>query len=792
MQGWRGPTGSPSASDKRRAACVTTPQDGTRLLGRATTAEDLSAPDSEPAMSDPPRAGASRRPRRGLLLALSAILLASAMLVFVLLFRLPGGEAIERSADVATSLAELALLPPQPETAARRAAVASLIDLRLADLRRALRQDELEAPRLARLDAAWATARNGDDAAAIRSLVPEAGALVSEVRTALDERQRLIETWIKGLSALLTVMLIVPVWTLWRQRRQLRKSLSQFSDDLGNGDWQDAIRALRHERQGPPSAFDALATGVAGVLGESDRRWQALADLSADWYWESDAEHRITRLFGSVAIFTSQGWQVDDVIGWRHDQIAFFRASGRDGWVELRRLLERGEPLRDFEFSIVSRDRRSLRWVAVSARARVDDNGMFIGYEGVGRDITERKRSLARLQASEQRWATMTRLASDWYWESDERHRLLPLEPEHRERLGGLASRMEGRALWEAFPGAMDLQAWEAHRAELDGHRPFRSLLLAVESDNGRRLWWSVSGVPRHDAQGRLRGYHGVGRDVTARKEAERVLLRHNEELQRAVEERTRELQAMNRDLEAFSRQLAHELRTPIGHVQGLATLLQTRSGNRLAPEDRQLLDLQLQSASAMRETVDALLTLARSTMQPMPTEPLDLSVLVHEVIDALPALPRSAPIRWTVRPGLRVQAAPAALKIVLANLLGNAAKFTRRTADPQVEVHGEPAGEDRLRIIVDDNGVGFDAALASRLFKPFGRLHAGEDYHGTGIGLTIVHRIVERHGGSVRAQPRAAGGARFEFTLPLPADADAGVPAPLALAAGAAALPQA
>jgi signal transduction histidine kinase len=226
-------------------------------------------------------------------------------------------------------------------------------------------------------------------------------------------------------------------------------------------------------------------------------------------------------------------------------------------------------------------------------------------------------------------------------------------------------------------------------------------------------------------------------------------------------------LQTVNRDLDAFARQLAHELRTPIGHIQGLAQLLLSRSGEQLSAADRELLTLQLQSSNSMRETVDALLNLARSTMQPMPTEDVDITSLAQEVIDGLPPLARTAPVRWTVQPGLRAVASSAPLKIVLANLLGNAAKFTRRTAEPHVELRGHMSPNGSLHVAVEDNGIGFDPEKAARLFTPFGRLHTGEDYHGTGIGLTIVQRIIERHGGSVKAQTRPDGGARFEFSLP-------------------------
>jgi PAS domain S-box-containing protein len=724
-----------------------------------------------------PSSSARARHARGVWVVVLASALACATLLFVLLFKLPGGAAIERSAELAATLADLAQLAAVPADAVgqgRRHALIGQVDQRLDSLRDALSHDRLEPARLGELEAGWRAARadaHGTTPADVQGgtvaqLLPIAQALTGEIRAAHDALQRRLETWVKALTAAMAVLLLVPLFGLWRQRRQVRLSLSQFSDDLGSGDWQDAVHALRHERRGPPSAFGALASGVESVLGESDRRWQALAELSADWYWESDVEHRISRVFGSMSVFVSQGWQLDDLIGWRHDQIAFFRSAGSDGWATFQALLDRREQVRDFEFSIVSRDRRSMRWVTISARPRTDGMGAFIGYEGVGRDVTERKRALARLQSSEQRWATMVRLASDWYWETDEQHRVLPMTPEHHRRVAWFADKAEGRTLWAAFPAAMDAQTWDQHRADVESNQPFHSLLMCLDGDDGARRWLTLSGVPRLDAQGRLRGYHGVGRDVSAHKEAERVLLRHNEALKRAVAERTAELEAVNRDLEAFARQLAHELRTPIGHVQGLAHLLQARAAASLGDEDRQLLDLQVQAAGAMRDTVDALLNLARSTMQPMPTEPVDLSALAHEVVASLPTMHRTAPVQWDIPEGVVVQAAPEPLRIVLANLLGNAAKFTRRTAKPLVRISARHDAAGRVHVSVADNGVGFDPQQAGRLFTPFGRLHAGEDYHGTGIGLTIVQRIVERHGGSVLAAVQPEGGARFEFTL--------------------------
>jgi len=589
---------------------------------------------------------------------------------------------------------------------------------------------------------------------------------------------------LRALAGLLLLSLLLAAFGLRREQRQqrhLRASLHQFSDELGHGHWQDAVQGLRDDALGAPSAFDALASGVEVVFGESDRRWQALADLSADWYWETDAQHRVSWLSGSTPAVTVLGWQPESLMGKRRDEIPFLEPPPL-GWAALHERLDRGEPFRDLEFRVHARRGSHAIWIAISGRARYDSRGGFVGYEGVGRDITERKTAHERLAASEQRWSLMVGLASDWYWETDAEHRIRPLRPEVARRFPNFAEAVAGRTRWEAHRSALSAAEWAEHEADLDARRPFRGLQYEAEMGDGRFLWLSISGIARFDGQGRFIGYHGVGRDITVRKQAERLLLRHNEELQRAVGERTRELEQLNRDLDAFSRQLAHELRTPIGHIEGLTHLIESRAAGRLSDDDRQLLQLQTQAAQNMRATVDALLQLARSTMQAMTMQTLDVSRLAHEVLSELPALERRAAVQWQIKPGLVAVGAAPALRIVLTNLLGNAAKFTRHVEQPVVRLSGDGDAEGRLRIRVEDNGAGFDPGQAGRLFKPFNRLHSAEEFHGIGIGLSIVQRIVERHGGSVAARGEVGRGAVFEFTLdgaPAPAERALAAPSP-------------
>lgn len=728
------------------------------------------------------RSGGTRRSAVLLRLVLAAGIVLAGVVLFLLAFRLPDANVLHEAGTLRASVARLGWQAAQTQVPGQDAPVpgggalqraAGEVERELLALKNHLQHEDIDSAALPAFESRWHAVRAslaGSEPAVpslpvLQTLAAAADTLAAAVRDQLQLRRERLEAWLKVLTVLLAATLLLPLHGMWRQRQRMRASLHQFSDHLGAGDWQDAVQSLRDERLGPPSAFDALASGVEGVMVETERRWQALADLSADWYWESDALHRISRLSGSAPTCTVQGWRNEDLLGRRRDQIAFYEAPSV-GWAAFHEHLERQRPFRDIEFAVRPRQGDELVWVSISGRPRLDAHGDFVGYEGMGRDVTERKSAHEKLIASEERWSLMAGLSSDWYWETDAEHRMRPLSPELYRRFGDMAERVEGRTRWEAHSDALSPAQWTEHRADLDAHRPFRGLQYEMESGGGRFLWVSISGIPRFDGQGRFLGYRGIGRDVTVRKQAERLLLRHNEELQRAVAERTQELQQLNLDLDAFARQLAHELRTPIGHVQGLARLIDSRAGDRLTAEERGFLEMQVQAARSMRDTVDALLELARSTVQAMPMEAVDVSALASAVAAELPALTREAAVAWHIQPGLLALASPAALRIVLANLLGNAAKFTRKITAPEVRLSGSYDVDGRLRICIQDNGAGFDASQSARLFTAFSRLHAGEDFQGTGIGLTIVQRIVERHGGTVAAFGAPGDGARFEFTL--------------------------
>jgi signal transduction histidine kinase len=236
--------------------------------------------------------------------------------------------------------------------------------------------------------------------------------------------------------------------------------------------------------------------------------------------------------------------------------------------------------------------------------------------------------------------------------------------------------------------------------------------------------------------------------------------------IEQAVAWRTAELERANEDLEAFARQLAHELRTPIGQVAGIAQLLLQRLEDVGLDDGRRWLELQLKAAQQMGDTVQTLLDLARSTQAPLPFAAIDLSELCHALIEQLPPLPRRAPVQWRIAPGMRLHGVPSLVTLLMRNLLSNAAKYTCEVSDPMVSVSARPEATHGICVSVVDNGAGFDQAAATGMFQPFVRLHAADRFAGTGLGLSIARRVVERHRGWIRAHGVVGRGACFEFLL--------------------------
>jgi len=252
---------------------------------------------------------------------------------------------------------------------------------------------------------------------------------------------------------------------------------------------------------------------------------------------------------------------------------------------------------------------------------------------------------------------------------------------------------------------------------------------------------------------------------VLARGLAVRRLRQRNAALEREVREHSAELEATNIELDAFTRSVSHDLRTPLNALIGFSSLLTMKYAPQMEAEPRLWLDQIERAAKRMNQLIDDLLRLSRLGRQALSLEPVDLGSLVRGVVDELiPAQDRQhAQVLVGALP--RVDADPPLLRQVFVNLLSNASKFTRRTTHPTIEI-GCSHGSEGQVFFVRDNGAGFDMAHADRLFGAFERLHRAEEFEGSGVGLSIVQRIVQRHGGRIWAEGKPGQGATFYFTL--------------------------
>lgn len=259
-------------------------------------------------------------------------------------------------------------------------------------------------------------------------------------------------------------------------------------------------------------------------------------------------------------------------------------------------------------------------------------------------------------------------------------------------------------------------------------------------------------------------------RDISRERRARAELEALNRELEDRVARRTAELTAANRDLEvanrhleSFSYSVAHDLRAPLRSMAGFASLLEIDVAERKFDAVPQHVARITQNAARMNALVDGLLAVARVTHNALVDAPVDMQALVAETVRDTQAGPN---VRFEIGSLPAVRGDAATLRQVWANLIANAIKYSARATDPMIAVDAtRGAGECEFR--VRDNGAGFDPAYADRLFGVFQRLHTSREFEGTGVGLAVVRRIVERHGGRVWAEGRPGAGATFHFALP-------------------------
>jgi signal transduction histidine kinase len=272
-------------------------------------------------------------------------------------------------------------------------------------------------------------------------------------------------------------------------------------------------------------------------------------------------------------------------------------------------------------------------------------------------------------------------------------------------------------------------------------------------------------------------------RDIRARDAKEEILQRAHDQLEERVAERTAELSALNTELERSNRELqdfafvaSHDLQEPLRKIQAFGDRLRTVQGPKFDDQGRDYLDRMNNAAGRMHTLINDLLSYSRVTTKAQPFRPTDLEKVANEVLTDLETSVEQSGGQVIVGKLPRIDADEFQMRQLFQNLIANALKFRKPDEPPKVEIVSEIAGEGRegtasngtVQIRVTDNGIGFDEKYLDRIFTPFQRLHGRNEYAGTGIGLAVCRKIVERHGGSLTAKSSPGRGSTFIATLPL------------------------
>jgi PAS domain S-box-containing protein len=409
------------------------------------------------------------------------------------------------------------------------------------------------------------------------------------------------------------------------------------------------------------------------------------------------------------------------------------------------------------EWTYVRKDGRHLL-VNVVVTALRDSQREVTGFLGVATDITERKRLDEALRRSEESLRVTLDSIGEAVLAMDIQGRVTRLNPVAEKLLGFTHVEALGLRVDEVLhiineetrrPAVIPV---DSVLAPGEIHGLAKQTTLVARDGTERPI--AHTAAPIRDKDGRSLGVVLVFRDVTEDRQIRQELVRAKDVAE-----------ASNRELGAFSYSVAHDLRAPLRSIDGFSQALLDDCSEQLDEDGRKYLRFLRESAQLMAQLIDDMLTLSRVTRSELHREQVDLSALARAAHARLVRAEPGRALEVVIQSGLSAHGDPRLLAVVFDNLLGNAWKFSMKRAGARIEFGTDSLAGERSYFI-RDNGAGFDMAYAGKLFSAFQRLHAAEDFEGTGIGLATVKRIIHRHDGRVWAEGEVGVGAVFHFTL--------------------------
>ena len=385
-------------------------------------------------------------------------------------------------------------------------------------------------------------------------------------------------------------------------------------------------------------------------------------------------------------------------------------------------------------------------------------------------DITERQRAEQALKNSEERLRLALAAAKQGLYDLDLRTGDVVVSPEYAHMLGyEPESFRETHESWRARLHPDDqARVFQAYDNYIAGRVPEYRVEFRQRTSDGNWKWiLSLGKVQETDAAGLPLRMLGTHTDIAALKQAEQEIRNLNLELEDRVKVRTRELEAANKELETFTYSVSHDLKAPLRGIDGYSRLLIEDHLDQLDEEGRLFLGNVRRGVEQMGQLIEDLLAYSRMERRGMQDTEVDLTRLVELALDERRQdLERTNAVTKVALDSLVARADPDGLAMVLRNLIDNALKFSHDSQPPVIEISAH-VKDDAIVVEISDNGIGFDMQFHDRIFDIFQRLQRAEDYPGTGIGLAIVRKAMQRMGGRVWAEGVPGKGAHFMLELP-------------------------
>lgn len=477
-------------------------------------------------------------------------------------------------------------------------------------------------------------------------------------------------------------------------------------------------------------------------LGEANSFVEAIIENIPDMIFVKEAsELRFVRFNRAGERLLGRARQ--DLIG-RNDY-DFFPPAEADHFTSMdRSVLVGGDTLEIPEEPIHTAT--GLRWLHTKKVRILGSDGQPRYLLGISEDITERKSAREALRQSERRFQTLANASPVGILEIDARGGCIYTNPRWSEISGLSAEASQGEGWAHALHPEDRERVLEAWARTVAHPEPLHLEFRLVRPD-GATPWVLGLVTPEWTDDGQVARFVGTFTDTTELQEARR------------------EAEAANKDLEAFAYSVSHDLRAPLRHISGFSRILMADYSRLLDETGQDYLARIDSGAERLGMLIDELLTLSRLTRTEMTRGPVDLSQLTADILTEIRQTAPERIVQTRIQPGLVVQGDKTLLRALLYNLLDNAWKFSGPRQEGRI-AFGALERPGHRTFFVKDNGVGFDMAQASRLFRTFQRLHRASEFPGTGIGLVSAQRVVARHGGRIWAESEPGQGATFFFTL--------------------------